>query len=140
MGEIELIARGLAYRDGKILVAHKKGESNTFLPGGHVKYGESSLKALFREIREELGLRVDIGEFVGALEHGYVGKVGDEHHELNLIYEIDFKGDVSSKESHLEFTWVEVGKMTDVKLLPEPLPRMITRWLRNRQATYDYSR
>lgn len=140
MGSIEFIARGLAYREGKILVAHKKGESNTFLPGGHVKYGESALKALFREFREETGIRVEIGEFIGALEHGYVGRERDEHHEVNLIFEIDFKEDVSSKEPQLEFSWVEVGKMTDINLLPNPLPRMVTGWLRTRQASYNYSR
>ena len=137
---IEFIARGLAYREGKILVSHKKGAPNTFLPGGHVQYGESTLKALFREIREETGIRVEIGEFIGAIEHGYVEGEGDQHHEVNLIFEIDFKGDVSSKKPHLEFSWVEVGKMTDIKLLPNPLPRMVTGWLRTRQASYNYSR
>ena len=136
MGEIELIARGLAYRDGRILLAHKKGEMNTFLPGGHVIYGESTINALIREFKEEMGAGVEIGEFIGALEHKYVGREEDEHHELNLIFGVDFNGEAVSRESHLEFSWVRVEKLADAVLLPEVLSTMIELWLSDHRAVY----
>jgi 8-oxo-dGTP diphosphatase len=53
---IELISRAFILRGGKVLVAHKKGASNTFLPGGHVEFGEPSDFALRRELKEEMGI------------------------------------------------------------------------------------
>lgn len=40
----------------KVLLAQAIGEKNTFLPGGHIEFGESAKDALVREIEEELGL------------------------------------------------------------------------------------
>ena len=86
--------------------------------------------------QEEMGARVEISEFIGALEHKYVGREEDEHHELNLIFGVDFNGEVVSRESHLEFSWVRVEKLADAVLLPEVLSTMIELWLSDHRAVY----
>ena len=50
------LARGIVLRDGKVLLARAIGHQNTFLPGGHIEFGESAKDALKREVFEELGL------------------------------------------------------------------------------------
>ncbi|HET6946222.1 MAG TPA: NUDIX domain-containing protein, partial [bacterium] len=58
-------------RDGRLLLAHFHGSDHTFLPGGHVEMGESIPAALRREFLEELRVKVGIGPYLGAVEHGW---------------------------------------------------------------------
>ncbi|UOQ49769.1 NUDIX domain-containing protein [Gracilibacillus caseinilyticus] len=52
------LARGVLAKENKVLVAHALGQKNTFLPGGHIEFGESAMDALIREVREELGVNL----------------------------------------------------------------------------------
>jgi hypothetical protein len=44
------LARGILIKDDKVLLAQARGNANTFLPGGHIEFGESAKDALKREI------------------------------------------------------------------------------------------
>ena len=55
-GSIEFIARAVIQKEDSFLLAHEIGEPNTFLPGGHIEYGDFSDTALRRELKEELGV------------------------------------------------------------------------------------
>ena len=45
---IESIARGVCVKDGKLLLCRAKGGKSTYLPGGHIEFGESGRIALVR--------------------------------------------------------------------------------------------
>lgn len=77
--------RALIVNAGRVAVVQesRQGELCLSLPGGRVDRWESIPDALRREVREELGVEVEIGEFVCAFE------VVKRYHlqDLNLVFE-----------------------------------------------------
>ena len=121
---IETIARGVCIRNGKVLLCLPKDRSYSYLPGGHIEFGETGREALVREMKEETGLDATAGDLLGVVESSFVQK-GEKHCEINLIYamkvEVEGKGrqwNVSSCEDWICFDWVECDKIDSVNLLP----------------------
>ena len=141
MVSIEFIARAVFRKDGEILLAHKIGESNTFLPGGHIELEEYAKEALSRELAEELGLGSEIGDFVGVLEHKFTDRHGTAYEEVNLIFEASIEADnVTSVEGHMEFIWSSPGEMTSRNLLPSSLPCLLMEWWEKRTSFHHAQR
>ena len=133
MPEIEIIARALIREKDRVFLAHQYGESNTFLPGGHVETGEYIVDALRRELSEELGVESEIGAFAGVLEHKFTDNQGKSYEEINFIFEAYIREpNVSSVEGHLEFKWVNPEEFEEEYLLPSSLQRLIPDWIKNR--------
>ena len=68
---IEIIARGVCVQEGKILLCRAKGGATTYLPGGHVEFGETGRQALVREVEEEMGVDAETGAFLGVVENAF---------------------------------------------------------------------
>ena len=121
---IETIARGVCVRNGKVLLCYPRDRSYSYLPGGHIEFGETGRAALVREMKEETGLDATAGDLLGVVESSFVQK-GEKHCEINLIYamEVKVKGEgeqrnVSSCEDWICFDWVDCDKIDSVNLLP----------------------
>ena len=137
MAGIEFIARAVIRKDGEILLAHKRGESNTFLPGGHVEQGEYAKDALSRELAEELGLDSEIGDFVGVLEHKFTDRHGTAYEEVNLIFEASMEThEIASEEGHIEFIWANPFEFKTRNLLPNSLQELLRKWAKTRTPFY----
>ena len=121
---IETIARGVCVRGGQILLCRAKGGSSTYLPGGHIEFGETGRQGLRREILEEIGAEASVGRFIGVVENAFM-QHGKPHAEINLVYEFDMDAEsVCAKEDWIEFEWRDIGGLADANLLPEAFRRL----------------
>ena len=99
----ELIARAVIRDKNRILLCKRKDRDYSFLPGGHVEFGEPTEAALAREIKEELGVSITSSKFIGALENIFIHD-GQKRHELNLVFEVSLdRISDKSAEDHIEF-------------------------------------
>lgn len=65
---LRITADGIIIRDEQILLIQRKNDpfkGKWALPGGFVEYGESTEKAVTREVFEETGLKTKISELAG---------------------------------------------------------------------------
>ena len=77
--------------DSILLVRHEKPSGATYwlLPGGGVDYGESLAEGLKREVREETGLEVSVGDLV--LASDTIAPDGSRH-VVNLCFRAPVTG------------------------------------------------
>ena len=121
---IETIARGVCIVDGRLLLCKAKGGSTTYLPGGHIEFGETGRQALVREMQEETGLAAETGRFLGCLENSFL-QHGKPHAEINLVYEMTVADlDVEAKEDWIEFLWCPLSELESANLLPAEFRRL----------------
>ena len=70
-----LVAAGVVIENGRVLLSKRKPGSHLEglweLPGGKVLEGEDPRAALVRELREELGIEVAVGEILDVTFHRY---------------------------------------------------------------------
>ena len=124
-GEIETIARGVCVKDGKVLLCRGKGLGSTYLPGGHVEFGETGAEALVREMKEETGLDSTAGKFLGVVESSFL-QHGEKHCEINLVYELSIENsDVAAQEGWIGFEWCPLSNLDAANLLPVDIRRLI---------------
>lgn len=148
---IEIIARGVLNWRGKVLLCRNRELGHLFLPGGHVDFAEAARGALEREIREELGVKLSAGRFLGATEAcfcqpgksaaaGSGSKGRQRHHEINLVFELRppptrdgvtsfIPSHLHSRERHIEFLWAtaeEYSRAADgFVVLPPSIVKLI---------------
>jgi mutator protein MutT len=69
------VAAGLVFRDGKVLITQRPAGGHLAglweFPGGKREANESFEDCLRRELMEELGIEVEVGEMVDAITHSY---------------------------------------------------------------------
>jgi len=117
---IETIARGVCIVDGRILLCKAKGGKTTYLPGGHIEFGETGREALVREMLEETGVAAKTGKFLGVVENKFL-QHGKPHAEINLVYAMTVDAaseSVHALEDWIEFEWVPLSGLGAANLLP----------------------
>jgi mutator protein MutT len=72
------VSAALIFRDGKLLITQRHAKSHLGglweFPGGKRKVGETFEQCLVREIREELGAEISVGELFEEILHDYPEK------------------------------------------------------------------
>ena len=125
---IETIARGVCVQDGKVLLCRAKGGATTYLPGGHIEFGEKGCEALAREVREELGVAAEVGELLGVVENAFV-QHGKPHAEINLVYALTVPPGTAAtaQEDWIEFEWCDLADLDAANLLPTEMKKFLKR-------------
>ena len=110
-------------RNGRVLIAQRPfgGRLGGLweFPGGKVEAGETLPQCLRREIKEELGFRIKVGEFITSIDHAYT------HFKITLhAFECTVVSGEPRKLGVEDFKWVrlsELGKFafakTDLRII-----------------------
>jgi 8-oxo-dGTP diphosphatase len=112
---------GALLRDagGRVLAARRERPAGWELPGGKVEPGETEPAALVRELREELGVTVEVGDRIGPevpigphlLLHAWTAVLAD--------------GEPAALE-HAELRWLAMDELDTVAWLPADRPIITT--------------
>lgn len=94
---------------------------------GRVNQGESFEEALHREVREEVGMKVQIERIVGTI-HFYRGSAQPENETLGIVYGciVQPTERVHLSAEHSAFRWVTVSEAQALLTAEDPS----TRWIR----------
>jgi mutator protein MutT len=113
---MKTVAVGIICKDGNFLIAKRKldssGGGKWEFPGGKVEDGETIIDCLKRELKEELAIEVEVGDFFAeSLCDYYQGKFKLVAHEIN-----SFSGEIQALE-HDDLRWVRPGEMDAFKFV-----------------------
>lgn len=119
---VELIARGILIRNGKILLSRKHKNEYYALIGGHIE-DETLYDGLKREFKEETNLQVEIKKLLYIIENTYKQE-GIKHFEV-VFYFLCKKTGENFKDEREDATlkWMDVNKLKRIHLLPQPLKK-----------------
>ena len=108
MKQVTTVAGIIENKDGEILCTKRDVGKYEYVslkwefPGGKIEEGETEKQALERELREELDIKVEIGEFFYQVEHNC-----PDFHLSMAIYKCKFNEQKISMNVHKEIEWVK---------------------------------
>jgi 8-oxo-dGTP diphosphatase len=122
---------------GRAIVVRKQGTTGFMQPGGKIERGESAITTLIRELREELGLDVDVDatEFLGSYEAAALNEPGQtvRAEVFALVTDADLRPAAEIDAIY----WLESPDDTDsVELAPLTLDVMLPLWAARRPALF----
>jgi len=111
-------AHGLIRREGKYLVTRRAKDDDYMpgywdTPGGTLEFGEDIKKALEREIKEEVGLKVKINNVISVCSY----LSGPYRHQFMITYNCDYiDGEIElDKREHDDYKWVTLPELSKLK-------------------------
>lgn len=114
----QIVVGAVVIHDGSLLMVRRANEPSKglwTLPGGRVEPGEYLAEAAAREVLEETGVTVDVGELLGVLE-----VVGEEWHYVIHDYLATVDGDPSPTpaDDAQEARWVPLEEVPSLECTP----------------------
>jgi ADP-ribose pyrophosphatase YjhB (NUDIX family) len=122
--------QGLLVRDGRALLALRALEPRRGrwdLPGGFLEEGEEPFDGLRREFREETGLDVEPGAFLGVEIEPYDGR-----HVLSLTWQVTAEGEPRAADDVAELRWFARSELPAEMAFPGQ-DRLLSAWAARRE-------
>lgn len=115
------VAAAILEKSGKVLIARRKTGKDLAgfweFPGGKIQANETARQCLFREIKEELGVDIELKTYVGESVHRY------PEYEVRLLA---FTGHLLQEEmiptDHDILKWVHISELDQYKIAPADIP------------------
>ncbi len=86
-------------------------------PGGKINEGEMPQEALIREIKEELGCLISVGEKIEEVDYEY------ENIIVHLAtYKAYIESGIPKALEHADLKWVQIKKLLELKWAPADIP------------------
>lgn len=134
---IQVVGGVVRNSEGKILIAQRNhGRLNGYweFPGGKVDPGETEEVALAREFREEFGIEVAVGAFLGENTHVYDETEQYPTVSINLrVYHAQLTSDANKivLAAHGDHKWVSEDELQEFNFAPADIP-LVSLLLKNR--------
>ena len=111
------ICVGAIARQGDALLLIERGRGAAIgewsVPGGRVEFGESLAEAVRREMAEETGLDVVVGDVVD-----WVERISAEHHFVIVDFTVTVvDGTLRAGDDAADARWVPIGDLGSVRLV-----------------------
>jgi 8-oxo-dGTP diphosphatase len=107
-----------------ILRANPPAAGRWSIPGGRVEPGESDAEALLREMAEETGLVVEVGDMVGTVERDGPGDSVYVIHDYSCMV---IGGELIPGDDAADARWVTEGELAGLECSPG-LRESLTEW------------
>jgi 8-oxo-dGTP diphosphatase len=107
-------------RDGRLLLAQRSSGHLAGMwefPGGKIEDGETPQESLARELKEELGVKAEIGEFVADTVFEYE----QVYIHLSCFWIDYYVGELEPRE-HSQIQWVLPEQLATMNLAPADIP------------------
>lgn len=115
------VAAAVIRRDEKYLLTRRADGQDLAgfweFPGGKMEAGETAERALVRELQEELGVAIDVGNGLMTIDHDYPEKKV----QLNF-FEAEIADGQPRALEVAEFGWFSPSEMPDLPILPADSP------------------
>ena len=122
----EIAVGGIVVHDEKLLMVKRAtppAQGLWTVPGGRVELGEYMVDAVRREVREETGLDVEVGELAGMFE-----VLGDPHYVIfDFLAAPTGATEVAAADDASEVRWVPLDEVGDLECTPR-FVELLTAW------------
>jgi 8-oxo-dGTP diphosphatase len=131
-GPITVVAAVIRNAHGHILIARRPDSHAVAgglweFPGGKVEAGESPEEALRREIKEEIGIEIEVKNLINVVSHVYA-LPSAQLHILLIGYFADFVGGNLQLNDVAEVEWVSQNQRPMHQFAPADVPFLEKVW------------
>lgn len=119
--------KALVFHQGRVLAVKLHDADGDFyiLPGGGQTAGELLPDTVKREVAEETGLAVAVGDIAFVIE----GSEGEAHHRVDLVFRCESLGPAKAQHhpdnNQVGYEWLSIADLNHAPLYPSKLRRPI---------------